>query len=436
MSDQSTSNYGFRKAVDSHVIQPEDYNHVLDCLDKVIWDVGQGGTVGPQGPPGPQGPQGATGAQGVKGDIGATGAQGSQGAAGATGPQGAKGDTGDIGPTGPQGAAGATGPTGLTGPTGPQGTQGATGAQGATGSTGAQGVKGDTGTTGAQGAQGIQGATGNTGSQGATGPQGIQGPAGDPVSVGAAWPVGSVFISAVSTNPATLLGVGTWAAFGTGKVLVGRDANDSDFATAEQTGGAKTVAATGSNSAPTFTGSALAAHGHGVGTIAPSSHAGAAVADHAAHTHSVTSNVAVADHASHTHNYTDVPNHTHPHNIQGGTTAATTGTNVMASTATGGSARAMAVATSNPTGGVAAGTTAGPGAALTHAVTNNAVTSGNPSATLTHAVTQPSDHTMSGSSATASAGTPAGTVSAPTFTGSATSVVQPYIVVYMWKRTA
>ena len=32
--------------------------------------------------------------------------------------------------------------------------------------------------------------------------------------------------------------------------------------------------------------------------------------------------------------------------------------------------------------------------------------------------------------------TPAGTVSQPTFTGSASSVVQPYLVVYIWKRTA
>ena len=38
--------------------------------------------------------------------------------------------------------------------------------------------------------------------------------------------------------------------------------------------------------------------------------------------------------------------------------------------------------------------------------------------------------------AATSGGTPAGTVTAPTFTGGATSVVQPYIVVYMFKRTA
>lgn len=69
--------------------------------------------------------------------------------------------------------------------------------------------------------------------------------------LGAAWPIGSVFISTVPTDPATLLGVGTWAAFGAGRVLVGIDPGDPDFDTAEETGGAKTVAAAGSVSAVT-----------------------------------------------------------------------------------------------------------------------------------------------------------------------------------------
>lgn len=40
-----------------------------------------------------------------------------------------------------------------------------------------------------------------------------------------AWPVGSIFIATVATNPATLLGFGTWSAFGAGKVLVGLDSD-------------------------------------------------------------------------------------------------------------------------------------------------------------------------------------------------------------------
>ena len=55
-----------------------------------------------------------------------------------------------------------------------------------------------------------------------------------------AYPVGSIYMNAaVATNPATLLGFGTWVAFGAGKVPVGIDAGDTDFNSVEETGGSK-----------------------------------------------------------------------------------------------------------------------------------------------------------------------------------------------------
>jgi hypothetical protein len=57
-------------------------------------------------------------------------------------------------------------------------------------------------------------------------------------ALAAAYPVGSIYINATSsTNPATLLGFGTWVAFGAGRVPVGLDAGNAAFDTAEETGG-------------------------------------------------------------------------------------------------------------------------------------------------------------------------------------------------------
>lgn len=53
------------------------------------------------------------------------------------------------------------------------------------------------------------------------------------------YPVGSVYTSVVATSPATHFG-GTWAAFGTGRVLVGYDNSQTEFDTVEETGGSNT----------------------------------------------------------------------------------------------------------------------------------------------------------------------------------------------------
>lgn len=175
------------------------------------------------------------------------------------------------------------------------------------------------------------------------------------------FPVGSIYTSVSSTNPGTSLGYGTWVAFGTGRTIIGLDSTDTDFDTVEELGGAKEVSAV--------------------------------VANHSAHTHSVTSNVAVGDHSSHTH-AVDVGNTT------SGAPSATT-------TFKEGAGADITVASSSHTHDTdpASVTSGNESATLDHSVTNNAVTSGNESATLTHSIT-------------------------------ASSVVQPYIVVYMWKRTA
>lgn len=54
-----------------------------------------------------------------------------------------------------------------------------------------------------------------------------------------AWPVGSVYIGVTSTNPAELLGGGTWERFAEGRVIVGVDPTQPEFDANGETGGAK-----------------------------------------------------------------------------------------------------------------------------------------------------------------------------------------------------
>ena len=55
------------------------------------------------------------------------------------------------------------------------------------------------------------------------------------------WPVGSIFIGAVTTSPADLIGVGTWTRFAQGSVLVSQLNGDPDFGVIGQSGGVKAV---------------------------------------------------------------------------------------------------------------------------------------------------------------------------------------------------
>jgi hypothetical protein len=54
------------------------------------------------------------------------------------------------------------------------------------------------------------------------------------------YPVGSIYMATVATNPATLLGFGTWAAFAAGRTIFGK-AGSGTFVTAGSTGGAESI---------------------------------------------------------------------------------------------------------------------------------------------------------------------------------------------------
>lgn len=80
------------------------------------------------------------------------------------------------------------------------------------------------------------------------------------------YPVGSIYMNASnSSNPSTLLGFGTWVAFGAGRVPVGIDATQSEFNTGEKTGGAKTH---------TLTEQEIPSHSHSLGSFGNNPYSG------------------------------------------------------------------------------------------------------------------------------------------------------------------
>lgn len=77
------------------------------------------------------------------------------------------------------------------------------------------------------------------------------------------YPVGSIYTNATSsTNPGTLLGFGTWTAFGAGRFMVGLDGSDASFDTAEETGGSKDAIVVSHTHTASVTDSG---HSHGTG---------------------------------------------------------------------------------------------------------------------------------------------------------------------------
>ena len=114
----------------------------------------------------------------------------------------------------------------------------------------------------------------------------------------ALYPVGSVYINAsVSTNPATLLGFGTWTEVGAGRVLVGQDTGDTSFDVLGETGGFKDASVV----AHTHTGTTAANGGHSH-TFPLTSNSGSGVGGWSGG--AVLSNAPTSTVSDHTHSFT------------------------------------------------------------------------------------------------------------------------------------
>lgn len=276
------------------------------------------------------------------------------------------------------------------------------------------------------------------GPQGATGATGPQGPKGDPGNISDvkvngtsvvsgttasisilnyAYPIGSIYLTINSANPSTYFG-GTWVAWGTGRVPVGVDTNDSNFNTVEKTGGS----------------SAIQSHSHSVSITS-----GNQSADHThsySHTHGI----------DHTHTYSHT--HTTPE------TACTVSTPTLTGSWNNNSSRFPGTTSFS---GVFANVSASRSNYWNRTSSSASNTVGfSINATHTHTATVPAMTTNSQNTSTTGGASNTSTTSQSTSTSGGQSVnhthtvsgntgntgsgsagnLQPYITCYMWKRTA
>ena len=204
------------------------------------------------------------------------------------------------------------------------------------------------------------------------------------------YPVGTIYTSTTSTNPSSFLG-GTWEAYGKGQTLVGIDGNQTEFNTVGKTGGAKSVSYTPSGS---------------IGST------GLTISQIPSHSHSY--DKANSTTGSHTLTIAEIPSHSHSF-VQGGaalviesnanTSGLETGTGIQWLVKNGwanGATKALSYIGSS-----------GGGGGHTHPISTTSTSTGTAGKGTTS-----DGHTHS-------------------FTGTAATInnLQPYITVYMWRRT-
>ena len=210
------------------------------------------------------------------------------------------------------------------------------------------------------------------------------------------YPVGSLYITTDSRNPNTILGVGTWQSFGAGRTLVGYNASETEFNTIEKTGGEKTH---------TLTSTEMPSHGHSVSVNSTSTE----------HTHSGTTG---NQNALHTHWYqpsgsVSVSGGNHQHTMYGGDE--------------GGSGNYMGDSPRSDNKGKSAIGESG-------SLSFSASFSGTEANTGTESAWHQHDFTTGNMSTNSSHGHTVNQSNAGG--GGSHNNLQPYIVTYMWKRTA
>lgn len=194
------------------------------------------------------------------------------------------------------------------------------------------------------------------------------------------YPIGSIYMSVNALNPSSLFG-GTWEAWGSGRVPVGVNVSETEFATVEKTGGEKIHTLT--------------------------------VEELASHTHAFTGSLVTSGKQS--------VNHTHSIPALRGTAASggSEHNHILAGRSNGFGDNSMinGVAATNAIWNSEEGQITRASGAHTHSVTTTASTTGNQSTSHTHSVTAKGTNSNTGS-------------------GKAHNNLQPYITCYMWKRIA
>ena len=272
------------------------------------------------------------------------------------------------------------------------------------------------------------------------------------------FPIGSIYTSYnISTNPATLLGFGTWSAI-QGRMLIGA----SSAYPATSTGGAATH---------TLTVSEMPSHSHTASSASAGSHShGASTSSAGAHTHSVsgtaasagshTHTITVASGGAHTHTASTASAGAHTHsrgtmNITGSLMGETTPSNYPYSGAfyESGPNDKRGIGSGDGNNGTTwfdasrswSGATSSAGS-HTHTVTVTNTNSAH-SHTASSASAGAHTHSVSGTAASAGAHTHTVTINTngahthtisigSTGSGTAFSTISPYLAVYMWRRTA